>query len=357
MRLYFDHNATTPVAPEVLEAIMPFLCEEYGNASSIHRLGQRARAAVERARGQVAALIHCEPNEIVFTSGGTESDNLAILGVARASSLPKKHVIASAIEHHAVLRSCQALEREGMAVTYLPVSAEGFVEPEQVRKALRPETVLISIMHANNEVGAVQPLAEIAAIAREAGILFHTDAVQSTGKIPVDVKRLGADLLSLSAHKLYGPKGVGALYVRQGVSLQPVLFGGHKEMDPRPGTENVAAIVGLGAAAELAARTLPQESQRLATLRDRLESGILDRITDAGVNGPTQSFRDGEFLRTPNTTNLYFDFIEGEALVIALDLRGIACSTGSACTSGAVEPSHVLTALGLPPERARASIR
>ena len=341
----------------MLEAMLPFLREDYGNASSIHRLGQRARAAVERARTQVAALIHCEPSEIVFTSGGTESDNLAILGAVRASSLPSKHVVTSAIEHHAVLRSCQALEREGVAVSYLPVNSQGFVEPEQVRQALRPETVLISIMHANNEIGTVQPLQEISFIAKEAGILFHTDAVQGTGKIPVDVHRLGVDLLSLSAHKFYGPKGIGALYVRQGVALQPVLFGGHKEMDPRPGTENVAAIVGLGAAAKLAAESLPLQSQRLAALRERLEDGILERIEDTGVNGTRVSMREGEFLRTPNTTNLYFDFIEGEALVIALDLQGIACSTGSACTSGAVEPSHVLTALGLPPERARASVR
>ena len=341
----------------MLEAMLPFLREEYGNASSIHRLGQRARAAVERARAQVAALIHCEPGEIVFTSGGTESDNLAILGAVRASSLPRKHVITSAIEHHAVLRACQALEREGVAVTVLPVNSQGFVEPEQVRQALRPETVLISIMHANNEIGTMQPLREISSIAKEAGVLFHTDAVQSTGKIPVDVKRLGVDLFSLSAHKFYGSKGIGALYIRQGVTLQPVLFGGHREMDPRPGTENVAAIVGLGAAAQLAVESLPLQSQRLAVLRDHLEERILERIEDTGVNGTRVSMRDGEFLRVPNTTNLYFDFIEGEALVIALDLQGIACSTGSACTSGAVEPSHVLTALGLPPERARASIR
>ncbi|MBI1956785.1 MAG: cysteine desulfurase [Acidobacteria bacterium] len=357
MKLYFDHNATTPVAPEVLEAMLPFLREEYGNASSIHRWGQRARAAVERARAQVAALIHCEPGEIIFTSGGTESDNLAVLGAVRANSLPRKHVITSAIEHHAVLRACQAMEREGVAVSYLPVNSQGFVEPEWVRQALRPETVLISIMHANNEIGTVQPLQEISFIAKEAGILFHTDAVQGTGKIPVDVNRLGVDLLSLSAHKFYGPKGIGALYVRQGVTLQPVLFGGHKEMDPRPGTENVAAIVGLGAAAKLAAESLPLQSQRLAALRDQLEERILERIENTGVNGTRVSMRDGEFLRTPNTTNLYFDFMEGEALVIALDLQGIACSTGSACTSGAVEPSHVLTALGLSPERARASIR
>lgn len=341
----------------MLEAMLPFLREEYGNASSIHRWGQRARAAVERARAQVAALIHCEPGEIIFTSGGTESDNLAVLGAVRASSLPRKHVITSAIEHHAVLRACQALEREGVAVTVLPVNSQGFVEPRQVRQALRPETVLISIMHANNEIGTVQPLREISSVAREAGVLFHTDAVQGTGKIPVDVNRLGVDLLSLSAHKFYGPKGIGVLYVRQGVTLHPVLFGGHKEMDPRPGTENVVAIVGLGAAAQLAAESLPLQSQRLAALRDQLEERILERIEDTGVNGTRVSMRDGEFLRTPNTTNLYFDFIEGEALVIALDLQGIACSTGSACTSGAVEPSHVLTALRLPPERARASIR
>ena len=357
MKLYFDHNATTPVAPEVLEAMLPFLREEYGNASSIHRFGQRARAAVERARAQAAALIHCQPNELVVTSGGTEADNLAILGTVRASAQAAKHVITSTIEHPAVLRTCQVLEKEGVAVTYLKVDFNGFLDPEQVRKALRPETVLVTIMHANNEIGTVQRLEEIAAIAREAGVLFHTDAVQSTGKIPVDVKRLGADLLSLSAHKFYGPKGTGALYVRKGVSLRPILFGGHDERELRPGTTNVAGVVGLGAAAQLAAESLEAEGPRLSALRDRLEAQVLARVEDSGVNGPRVGYRDGRFWRVPNTTNLYFDFIESEALVISLDLKGIACSAGAACSSGAVEPSHVLVAIGLAPDRARASIR
>ena len=353
MSLYFDHNATTPLAPEALEEMLPYMRQDYGNAASIHRPGQRARAAVEKARAQVAALVHCEPNEIVFTSGGTESNNIAILGAVRESGKARKHVITSVIEHHAVLRPCQALEREGVEVTYVPVSADGFVEPDEVRKALRPETVLISIMHANNETGAVQPVKDIAAIAREAGVLFHSDAVQSTGKIPVDVTGLGVDLLSMSAHKFGGPKGVGALFVRQGVRLLPLMFGGMKELDTRPGTENVAGIVGMGAAARLATENMDQDAQQLARLRDRLEAEILKRIDRAGVNGARENVRDGEWRRMPNTTNLYFDFVEGEALVIALDLQGIACSTGSACSSGSVEPSHVLLAMGLSAERAR----
>jgi cysteine desulfurase len=357
MHRYFDHNATTPVAPEVVDAMVPFLRVEYGNASSIHRFGQRAKAAVERARAQLAGLIHCEPTELVLTSGGTEADNMAVLGAVRASLQASKHVITSTIEHPAILRTCQAIEKEGVAVTYLPVDAKGFVDPADVRRALKPETVLISIMHANNEIGTVQPIEEIASIARGAGVLLHTDAVQSTGKIPVDVKRMGVDLLSLSAHKFYGPKGVGSLYVRKGVHLRPIMFGGHDERDPRPGTTNVPSVVALGAAAKSAAERLESEALRLGALRDRLEQEVLARIEDAGVNGPRIGCKDGRYWRVPNTTNLYFDFIEAESLVIALDLQGIACSTGAACSAGAVEPSHVLTALGVPAERARASIR
>ncbi|HWP84536.1 MAG TPA: cysteine desulfurase family protein [Terriglobia bacterium] len=351
MSIYFDHNATTPLAPEALEAMLPFLRAEYGNAASIHRPGQRARAAVEKARAQVAELLGAQPEEIVFTAGGTESDNLAIQGVVRASRQRQPHVITSAMEHHAVLHTCQALESEGVAVSYLPVSSEGFVDPDDVRRALTPATVLISIMHANNEIGTVQPIAEIAAMARQAGVLFHTDAVQSVGKIPVRVGELGVDLLTLSAHKFGGPKGVGALYVREGVRLAPILYGGSRRGELRPGTENVAGIVGLGAAARLALAGLEEEAARVGALRDRLEQGILDRIEACGVNG-TRSGR-----RVPNTTNLHFDFLEGESLVIALDLQDIACSTGAACSSGAVEPSHVLLALGLSPERARSSLR
>jgi cysteine desulfurase len=349
-RVYLDYNATTPLAPDVLQEMLPFLREEYGNASSIHSVGQRARAAVERARARVAALMGAREKEIVFTSGGTEADNLAIRGVVGASPRARKHIVTSTIEHHAVLNTCQALEAERVAVTYVPVSSAGLVNPEDVRRALTPDTVLITIMHANNELGTVQPIGEIARIARENKIPFHTDAVQSAGKLPVDVTQLDVDLLSLSAHKMYGPKGAGALYLRGGVRLKPLFFGGHHERDRRPGTENVAGIVGLGAAAERAAVQLGEEGTRLAALRDELERRLLARVPHTGVNGDRER-------RTPNTTNMYFDFVEGEPLVIALDLKGIACSTGAACSAGAVEPSHVLTALGLPPERSRASLR
>ena len=352
MTAYFDYNATTPLAPEALEAMLPFLRGEYGNASSIHRPGQRARAAVERARAQVAGLIGSKPDEVIFTGGGTESDNLAVQGAVRASKRSQRHIITSAIEHHAVLHTCKALETEGVAVTYLPVSSEGLVDPGEVRRALTAETVLITIMHANNEIGTIQPVREIAAIAREAGVLFHTDAVQTAGKIPVDVASLGVDLLTLSAHKFCGPKGVGALFVREGIELHPILFGGSRAEEPRPGTENVAGIVGLGAAAELARAEMHSESQRVAALRDRLERGILETIEATAVNGTNASLR-----RVPNTTNLRFDYVEGESMVIALDLQGIACSTGAACSSGAVEPSHVLLAIGLSPEQARSSLR
>jgi cysteine desulfurase len=353
MHLYFDHNATTPLAPAVLDAMLPFLHEEYGNASSIHRYGQRARAAVERARAQVASLIGSKQDELLFTSGGTESDNLAILGVVRrAMQNARPHVITSVIEHHAVLHTCRALEKDGVRVTYLPVSREGLVDPDAVRQALTLETVLITIMHANNEVGSIQPLSQIAEIAQDAGVLFHTDAVQSTGKICVDVTALGVDLLSLSAHKFYGPKGVGALYVRDGLDLTPVLFGGSREGEPRPGTDNVAGIAGLGAAAQLARETMQEEGEHLRALRDRLEHGAFARLEGVALNGPA-----ADAFRIPNTTNIGFDYLEGESLVIALDLQGIACSTGSACSSGAVEPSHVLLAMGRTPEQARSCLR
>ncbi|MGH9780002.1 MAG: cysteine desulfurase NifS [Candidatus Acidiferrales bacterium] len=349
-RVYFDHNATTPLAREVLESMTPYLTEEFGNASSIHSVGQRARAGVENARAQVAALLGARDKEIIFTSGGTEADNMAIRGVVGASDRSRKHIVTSAIEHHAVLNTCQALEAEGVAVTYVGVGRDGIIDPEDVRRALTPDTVLITIMHANNELGTVQPIAEIARIARERKIPFHTDAVQSAGKIPLNVAELGCDLLSLSAHKLYGPKGVGALFIRRNLRLQPLMFGGHHERDRRPGTENVAGIVGFGAAAELARLHLEEEGKRLAALRDSLERRLLSAIPHCGLNGDPAR-------RTPNTTNLHFDFIVGEPLVIALDLKGVAVSTGAACSSGAVEPSHVLTAIGLPPERARASLR
>jgi len=343
--IYFDHNATTPIAPEVLEALMPALSQTYGNASSIHSFGQAAKQQMEGARRQVAALIHASPKEVVFTSGGTESDNLALLGAARAGA-GARHLITTAIEHPAVLGACAQLEREGAEVTRLPVGSAGVADPDDVRAALRPETVLVSVMHANNETGAIQPVAEIGRITREAGIPFHVDGVQAVGKIPVDVASLGVDFYSISAHKLYAPKGVGALYIRKGARWRPVTFGGHHERDRRPGTENVPGIVGFGAAAEMAGRG----AGAIGALRDRLEAAVLDRIPGTGVNGAPAS-------RVPNTTNIYFDGIDGEALVIALDLAGFAVSTGSACSSGAVTPSHVLTAMGLPAARARASIR
>ena len=350
MAVYLDHNSTTPVAPEVLEAMVPYLSGECGNASSIHSYGQRARAAVERARESVAALVGARAAEVVFTSGGTESDNLAIFGIVAADTRAAKHVITTQIEHHAVLNSCQALERLGVEVTYLPVSRAGVVDPAEVRRALRPETVLITVMHANNELGTVQPIEEIGRIAAEADVYFHTDAVQSAGKLPLAVDGLGVDLLSLSGHKLRGPKGVGALYVRKGARLRPLFYGGHHERDRRPGTENVPGIVGMGRAAQLAAANLAVDGPRLAVLRDRLERELVARVPQARVNGAGAP-------RTPNTSNITFPFVEGEALVIALDLRGVACSTGAACSAGAIEPSHVLTAIGLPSEEARASLR
>jgi len=347
---YFDHNATTPVAPEVLETVVSCLGQVYGNASSIHHFGQAAKQRLEAARRQVASLIHSIPTEVVFTSGGTEADNLAIFGVFRAAGREAAHFITSTIEHPAVLAPSVILEREGVAVTRLPVGAGGMVNPEDLRRALRPETVLVSIMHANNELGTVQPIAEIARITREAGVLLHVDGVQALGKIPVDVEALGVDLYSMSAHKLYAPKGVGALYVRKGTGIAPTAFGGHHERDRRPGTENVPGIAAFGAAAELAAHSLTAERERLAALRDRLENTVLARISGAGING-------ARWDRTPNTSNMYFDGVDGEAMVIALDLRGFAVSTGSACSSGAITPSHVLTALGLSADRARSSLR
>jgi cysteine desulfurase len=349
-RVYFDHNATTPVEPAVLDAMLPYLSGEFGNASSIHTFGQKARAAVETAREQVASLVGARPQEIVFTSGGTESDNHAIFGIVTASSTPQKHVITTAIEHEAVLNACQALEKSGVAVTYLPVDRNGRIDPGQLRSAIRPETILITVMHANNELGIVQPLEEIGQIAAEADAYFHTDAVQSAGKIPIDVNALKLDLLSLSGHKFYAPKGIGALYIRGGTRLRQLLYGGHHQRGFRPGTENVAGIVGLGKAADLARKSLAADASRISALRVRLETGLVRTVPDARINSAIA-------LRTPNTTNVTFPGIEGEALVIALDLRGLACSTGAACSSGAVEPSHVLIAIGLPADEARASLR
>jgi cysteine desulfurase len=358
-RVYLDHNATTAVEPEVLDAMLPYLAGEYGNAASVHTFGQRARAAVETAREQVAALVGARPQEIVFTSGGTESDNHAIFGVAQAfspavrepgGSGAAKHIVTTAIEHEAVLNTCQALEKQGVGVTYLRVDREGLVSLDALRQAVRKETVLITVMHANNELGTVQPLEEIGRIAADVDVYFHTDAVQSAGKLPIDVNALRLDLLSLSGHKFYAPKGVGALYIRGGTRLQQLLYGGHHQRGFRPGTENVAGIVGLGKAAEVARKSLADDARRISGLRDRLEQGLLSRVPHSQPNGAHAP-------RTPNTTNILFPGIEGEALVIALDLKGLGCSTGAACSSGAVEPSHVLTAIGLRQEEARASLR
>ena len=346
-RVYLDNNATTPVLPEVFEAMRPYFAEQFGNASSIHHHGQETRAAVERARESVAALLGCRASEIVFTSGGTEGDNFAISGLARAGD----HIISSTIEHHAVLNSCKHLEAMGCELTYVPVDSRGLVDPDDVRRALRSNTKLITIMMANNETGVLQPVEEFGKIAAEADVYFHTDAVQAAGKVPVDVKRIACDLLSISGHKLHAPQGVGALYVRKGTILEPMFYGGSHERSRRAGTENVPGIIGLGKATELAREALERgDLAQMAAMRDRIEQKILSEVEATGVNGEGAP-------RVPNTTNIHFDYIEGEALVIALDLKGLAVSTGAACSSGAIEPSHVLTAMGLSPEIARASLR
>jgi cysteine desulfurase len=346
-RVYLDNNATTPLLPEVFEAMRPFYLEEFGNASSIHRYGQHARAAVEKARASVAALLNARPAEIVFTSGGTEADNLGVFGLVRAGD----HVISSTIEHHAVLNSCKRLEQVGCEATYVSVGASGEVDPEDVRNALRPNTRLISIMMANNETGVLQPVEEIGKIAQEADVFFHTDAVQAAGKAPIDVAKIGCDALSISGHKLHAPQGTGALFLKKGTLIQPLLYGGSHERQRRAGTENLPGIVGLGKAAEIARHWLAGSGPaQMAAIRDHLQNSVLDAVKAAGVNGLGAQ-------RVPNTTNLWFDFIEGEALVIALDLKGLAVSSGAACSSGAIEPSHVLLAMGLSQQRARSSIR
>jgi cysteine desulfurase len=344
-RIYLDANATTPLLPEVLEAMRPFLVGQFGNASSIHQEGQKARSAVEQARASVARWLGCRPSEIVFTSGGTESDNLAVFGSARAGD----HVICSSVEHHAVLRAVERLGERGVEVEFLPVDGQGVVSTEDVRRALRPNTRLISVMMANNETGVLQPVDEIGRIAREAGVRFHVDAVQAAGKVAIEVETIGCDLLSISGHKMHGPQGTGALFVRRGTRLEPLFAGGAHERQRRAGTENVAGIVGLGKAAECAIEGLHSGAgERMRVLRDRLEMGLLEFAS--GVNG-------GQAARVPNTSNLWFDSLDGEALVIGLDLKGLAVSSGAACSSGASEPSHVLEAMGLPVERARGSLR
>jgi len=351
MRIYLDHNATTPPSSAVVDRMAATLREEYGNPSSVHHFGQRAKAVIDDARSDVAALIGADPGEVVFTGGGTEGDNLAIRGVAEAlEPTGRKHLIASAIEHEAVLNTLKALARRGWATTLLAVDESGIVSPDVLRSAMTAETALVSVMHANNEIGTVQPIAELAAIAREHRAVFHTDAVQSAGKIPIEVKTLGVDLLSISAHKFYGPKGVGALWIRRGVRLQAPLTGGRQERSRRAGTENVSGIAGMGVAAREARAKMAAEAARLSALRDRLEDGILRGVTGTALNGVRSP-------RVPNTTNISFDRTEAESLLIALDLEGIAVSTGSACSSGTLEPSHVLKAMGFPAHRTQNSIR
>ena len=351
MRIYLDHNATTPVDPAAAEAMMRALQDLFGNASSVHYYGQQAKAAIDDARSAVSALIGAEPSEIVFTSGGTEADNFAIRGVAEAlEPTGRKHLITSGIEHEAVLNTFKALAKRGWRTTVLPLDARGIVSPDALRDALTDETALVSIMHANNEIGTIQPIAELAAIAKTRGALFHTDAVQSAGKIPLNARALGVDLLAVSAHKFYGPKGIGALWARRGVRLSPFLAGGKQERNRRAGTENVPGAIGMGVAAQRAMMKMDVDAPRLSALRDRLETGILAAVPNTDVNGSRET-------RVPNTTNISFERIEAESLLIALDLEGVAVSTGSACSSGTLEPSHVLKAMGLSSHRAQNSIR
>jgi len=351
MRIYFDYNATTPLAPDAIDAVTTATRDLFGNASSVHTFGQQAKAALDHARSSIAALIGGDPLEVVFTSGGTESDNFAIRGVADALEPTKRrHLITTAIEHEAVLNTLKALARRGWRTTILPVDQSGIVSPDRLREVITDDTALVSVMHANNEIGTIQPVAEMAAIAHEHGALMHSDGVQSAGKISVDVRSLGLDLFSISAHKFNGPKGAGALWIKRGTRVQAILTGGKHERNRRAGTENVPAIAGMGAAARLAVAKLDDESARVAALRDRLETGILRAVDGTAVNGA----RDR---RVPNTTNISFERVEAESLLIALDLEGIAVSTGSACSSGTLEPSHVLRAMGFPPHRTQNSLR
>jgi cysteine desulfurase len=351
MRVYLDYNATTPLAPEVVDAVVAATRDVFGNASSVHHFGQQAKAALDGARTAVATLIGADPSEVVFTSGGTEADNLAIRGAAEAAQPSgRQHLVASAIEHEAVLNTFKALGRRGWRTTLVPVDQSGIVAPDRVREAVTDDTALVSVMHANNEIGTIQPIAEIAAVAHERGALMHTDAVQSAGKIPVDVRALGVDLLALSAHKINGPKGAGALWVKRGTRMLPILTGGKHERSRRAGTENVPAIAGFGTAARLAAAKMGTEGPRVAALRDRLEAAVVREVPGTAVNGAIEA-------RVPNTTNISFERVEAESLLIALDLEGIAVSTGSACSSGTLEPSHVLRAMGFPAHRTQNSLR
>ena len=348
--IYFDHAATTPVKPEVLEAMLPYFSEKYGNASSVYKPAQENKKAIDNARRVVAQLLGAQPNEIFFTSGGTESDNWALRGIASSLKEKGNHLITTKIEHHAVLHTCQYLESQGFEVTYLDVDENGLVTAEQVAKAIKTDTILISIIYANNEIGTIMPIAEIGKVAKEHGVIFHTDAVQAVGQIPIDVNRQHIDLLSLSGHKFYGPKGIGALYLRRGIKIPSLLHGGGQERGRRAGTENVPGIVGLATAMDLAYQNLERKNTKIKALRDQLINGIYKRIPFCRLNGHREQ-------RLPNNVNFSFDFIEGESLLLLLDFEGIAASSGSACTSGSLDPSHVLLALGLPHEQAHGSIR
>lgn len=347
--VYLDHAATTPVHPEVIAAMLPYFNPTYGNASSVHGFGRKGRMAIDNARETLAKALGAQPNEIYFTSGGTESDNIALMGVAEAMANKGRHIITSSIEHHAILDTCAHLAKQGYEITYLPVDADGLVNPEDVKAAIRPDTILISIGHANNEMGAIQPIAEIGAIAKAHGVYLHTDAVQSFGTLPVDVNDLQVDLLSLSGHKIYGPKGIGALYVRRGTRVRPIQFGGGQERKLRPGTENVPGIVGLAKAVELAMAEREEKVERITRLRDKLIDG-LTAVPDVTLNGHRKK-------RLPGNVNISVKYVEGESLILSLDLRGIAVSSGSACTSGSLDPSHVLIAMGLDHLQAHGSLR
>ncbi|MFH1957176.1 MAG: cysteine desulfurase NifS [bacterium] len=349
-KIYLDHNATTPVDPRVVKAMTPYFRRDFGNASSLHSFGRSARKAVEEAREKIAGFLGASPGEIVFTSGGTESDNFAVKGAAFANGVKGKHIITSAIEHPAVLGTCKFLEKRGYRVTYLPVDEYGVVSMDELKKYIGDETVLVTVMHANNEVGTIQPVKEIGEIAKRNNVLFHTDAVQAAGKIPINVDDLKIDLLSLSGHKLYGPKGIGVIYIRKGTKLESIIHGGHHEKNSRAGTENVAGIVGFAKAVEIAGKEMSEENERLKKLRDKFVSGIMNSIKDVKLNGHPDR-------RLPNTADLSFKYIEGESIVLKLDLKGVAASSGSACASGSLEPSHVLSAMGIPPEIAQGSVR
>lgn len=349
-RVYLDHNATTPVHPEVLEAMLPYYKDKFGNASSIHGFGQEAKVALEESREKVAKLINAAPGEIYFTSGGTESDNLAVKGTAFANRKKGKHIVTSQIEHHAILESCKFLEREGFEVTYLPVDRQGFVDPDDLKKAIRKDTILVSIMYANNEIGTIEPVEELCKITKENGVYFHTDTVQAIGRIPLDVQKLNVDMLSISGHKIYGPKGVGAIYIRKGTRITPWADGGHHERSRRAGTENVPGIVGLTKATEIAGRDMEQEYEHMRNLTETFYKKLTQAIPDVFLNGHPEK-------RLANTLNLSFKAVEGESIILSLDLKGVAVSTGSACASGTLEPSHVLSAMGIAPEIAQAAIR